>query len=161
MLILPVRAVQGKVRSTVREDGLFDRILYPTDFSDTAERAFATVAEIVGSTAVSRATLLHVQDKERVTSHLRDRLEEFNRIDQERLGRLAGRLKEQGHTDVKTEIIYGSPIQEILKMSKEGFTLIITGSQGRGYISEIFLGSVSHNVVRHSTCPVLLVPAVR
>jgi nucleotide-binding universal stress UspA family protein len=161
VLILPVRAVQGKVRSTVREDGLFDRILYPTDFSDTAERAFATVAEIVGSTAVSRATLLHVQDKERVTSHLRDRLEEFNRIDQERLGRLAGRLKEQGHTDVKTEIIYGSPIQEILKMSKEGFTLIIMGSQGRGYISEIFLGSVSHNVVRHSTCPVLLVPAVR
>jgi len=165
VLILPLRAVQGEVRSTVRADGLFNSILHPTDFSDTAERAFATVAEIVGSTAVSRATLLHVQDTERVTSHLRDRLDEFNRIDKERLDRLAKRLKEKGHTDVRTEIAHGSPIQEILKkskeMSKEGCTLTIMGSQGRGYISEIFLGSVSHNVVRHSACPVLLVPAVR
>jgi nucleotide-binding universal stress UspA family protein len=39
--------------------------------------------------------------------------------------------------------------------------LIVMGRQGRGPIPEIFLGSVSHNMVRHAPIPVLLVPALR
>jgi len=35
------------------------------------------------------------------------------------------------------------------------------GSQGRGFIKEVFLGSVSNNVARHSAASVLLIPAVR
>ncbi|MBW8382433.1 MAG: universal stress protein, partial [Youngiibacter sp.] len=39
--------------------------------------------------------------------------------------------------------------------------LIIMGSQGSGFMSELFLGSVSHNVLRHADCSVLVVPAER
>ncbi|MCA1785684.1 MAG: universal stress protein [Desulfobacteraceae bacterium] len=35
------------------------------------------------------------------------------------------------------------------------------GTQGRGFLGEFFLGSVSHNVARHSVAPVLLVPGLR
>ena len=35
------------------------------------------------------------------------------------------------------------------------------GSQGRGYVKELFLGSVSHNVSRQAASSVLLVPAKR
>ena len=34
---------------------------------------------------------------------------------------------------------------------------VILGARGRGYVSELFLGSVSHNVVRHAPAPVLVV----
>jgi nucleotide-binding universal stress UspA family protein len=32
------------------------------------------------------------------------------------------------------------------------------GTQGKGFIKEIFLGSVAHNVSRLAACPVLLIP---
>jgi len=37
----------------------------------------------------------------------------------------------------------------------------VMGSQGRGFVSESFLGSVSHQVARRSPAPVLLIPAKR
>jgi len=37
----------------------------------------------------------------------------------------------------------------------------VMGSQGRGFIGEVFLGSVSHQVVRRAPVPVLLVPTLR
>lgn len=136
-------------------------ILYATDFSDTAERAFGYLEHIVASGA-RRVTLLHVQDKARIGGHLEKQLVEFNRIDEGRLQRLRGRLLEKGAKDVRLEIPYGSPISEITRRAKEGeYAMIVMGSQGRGFISEIFLGSVSHNVVRQAPIPVLLIPAIR
>jgi nucleotide-binding universal stress UspA family protein len=133
-------------------------VLFTTDFSDNAERAFEQVKQIVANGA-HRVTLLHVQDKAKIDLHLTHRLEEFNRIDQERLERLKDELTRQGGADVTMRIPYGSPTQEILKLSAEDQdTLIVMGSQGRGFISEVFLGSVSHNVARHATVPVLIVP---
>ena len=39
--------------------------------------------------------------------------------------------------------------------------LVVMGSQGHGFIKELFLGSVSHGVARLSDASVLLVPARR
>jgi len=39
--------------------------------------------------------------------------------------------------------------------------MVVMGSQGRGFIGEVFLGSVSHTVTRHSKVPLLLIPAIR
>jgi len=107
-------------------------------------------------------TLLHVQDKTKIDRHLKQRLEEFNRIDQERLERLRDELTRQGATSVDIEIPYGSPTQEILRLAAEDEdTLIVMGGQGRGFIREVFLGSVSHNVARYAAVPVLIVPPIR
>lgn len=136
-------------------------VLYPTDFSDTAERAFMYVEQIVEKGA-QRVTLLHVQDQTRIGDHLKDRLEEFNQIDRARLNRLKARLQEKGAAKVWLSIPFGSPIQEILREARQdNHTLIVMGSQGRGMISEIFLGSVSHQIARLAPVPVLLVPAPR
>ena len=133
-------------------------ILYATDFSDHAHQAFDYVSKIVESGAL-RVTLLHVQDKARLGTHLKDRLEEFNEIDRGRLKMLKGRLKDIGNAQIDMEIPYGSPTEEILKRAKTGeASLVIMGSRGRGFVSELFLGSVSHNVTRHSETPVLLIP---
>lgn len=139
---------------------LSKRILFPTDFSDNAERAFAYVGKMA-ETGVHHITLLHVQDREQIEPHLQDRLEEFNSIDRARLDRLATSLRSRATATVDIEIAYGSPIQEIVnRANAQADTMIVMGSQGRGRIPETFLGSVSHQVVRLANVPVLLVPAI-
>jgi len=136
-----------------------EHVLFPTDFSDNAEHAFSYVEKIAES-GVKRVTLLHVQDQGKIDRHLKDRLAEFNRIDTERLERLKAELGKRGVRDVAIELPYGSPKQEILNRTHKGdISLVVMGSQGRGYISEVFLGSVSHAVTRHSEASVLLIPA--
>jgi nucleotide-binding universal stress UspA family protein len=40
-----------------------------------------------------------------------------------------------------------------------GATMIVTGSRGRGALAGAVLGSVSHNLIKHATVPVLVVHA--
>ncbi len=136
-------------------------LLFATDFSDTAQRAFTYVEKIVEN-GCKKVTLIHVQDKTRINPHLKNRLKGFNQIDQERLEMLKSKLIDKGAKRVDILLPYGLPISEILKASKKGeYSLIVMGSQGRGFVKELFLGSVSHNVVRQTSLPVFLVPAMR
>jgi hypothetical protein len=48
---------------------MVDHILFPTEFSDNAEQAFSTVKGLVANGA-KHLTLLHVQEKERISRHL-------------------------------------------------------------------------------------------
>ena len=53
----------------------------------------------------------------------------------------------------------GHPLPAILRvLETQDISLIVMGTQGKGFIKEIFLGSVAHNVSRLATCPVLLIP---
>jgi nucleotide-binding universal stress UspA family protein len=151
----------ARKRSEFARSHLIAHILHPTDFSDTAEHALCTVKELAKAGA-AKITLLHVQDEAHIGRHLRDRIQEFNRIDRVRLERVQAELRAAGVPDVSIEITCGSPTREIIRRSRDGDpTLVVMGSQGRGFISEVFLGSVSHNVARQSAVPLLLVPAVR
>ena len=140
---------------------LTGRIVLPTDFSDTAEEAFQWLKG--REVSLPKLTLMHVQDEVKIGKHLKDRLDEFNRIDSERLDRLKKSFNEaHPETDIEIVIDYGKPIRLILKYIKENeVCLTVMGSQGRGYIPETFLGSVSHQVARHSDSNVLFVPLPR
>lgn len=152
---------EAQIRCEVACDDLTRHILFATDFSDNAERAYGYLEKIV-EIGAKRVTLLHVQNKTRFAKHLEHRLDEFNKIDQARLGRVKEELEHTGAEEVNISIPYGFPIEEILKFSnEENPSLIVVGSQGRGFISNIFLGSVSYNVVRNAPVPVLVVPPVR
>jgi len=59
---------------------------------------------------------------------------------------------------LKSKIIFGSPIEEIVSLSKnKKFDLIVIGSRGYSGIKEVFLGSVANGVVHRSKVPVLVV----
>jgi nucleotide-binding universal stress UspA family protein len=163
VLIIRVEVVteEGRRRCKVACDQMPSHVLHPTDFSDNAEHAFGYVKRLVGC-GVKKVTLMHVQDKVRIGKHLRSRLAEFNEIDRGRLERMKLELMRKGATDVSIAIPYGAPVKEILKRARDENTpLIVMGSQGRGFIRDIFLGSVSHNVARHAQTCVLLIPALR
>jgi len=135
--------------------------LYPTDFSENADRAF-TVLEDLAAHGLRQVTLMHVQDRVRILPHLREKLEEFNDIDTERLKYLEDRLRKKGVTTVETRLAFGNPAIEILKaVRKLDPSLVVMGSQGRGFVADLFLGSVSHNLARLSPAPLLLIPPRR
>jgi nucleotide-binding universal stress UspA family protein len=53
----------------------------------------------------------------------------------------------------------GAPVPVILSAAvREGIDLIVLGSRGTGGFAELLLGSTSHQVAEHATCPVLIVP---
>jgi nucleotide-binding universal stress UspA family protein len=140
---------------------LLGNILFPTDFSENADLAFTWVEGLV-EYGVRRVRLLHIQDRARIDPHLSSRLEEFNRIDQERLTELSARLNAKRRTDVVLDIRYGSPFSEIMSAVEEDKSnLIVLGSQGRGFIPKLFLGSLSHNLARHAKCSLLIIPLPR
>jgi nucleotide-binding universal stress UspA family protein len=133
--------------------------LIPTDFSEPAGRAFHYLEHIAAHTHPLEVTLFHVQDQGRIHPHLAYRLDEFNRIDRERLEGLEKRLMEWGASKVHKEVEFGRPGPLIVeKIRKEGYSMLVIASQGRGYMAEAFLGRVANHVVHRSTIPVLVVP---
>lgn len=60
---------------------------------------------------------------------------------------------------VTIEVIEGYPVEEILSKSEEyDCDVIITGSHGKGFVSNALLGSVSERVFDRAHKPVIVVP---
>jgi nucleotide-binding universal stress UspA family protein len=59
---------------------------------------------------------------------------------------------------VESTIREGNTVQEITRLAKGGsFDLIVVGVRGVSKLRELLLGSVSEGVVKHASCPVLVV----
>jgi nucleotide-binding universal stress UspA family protein len=59
-------------------------------------------------------------------------------------------------------VVHGDPAIEICRVAEEGqFDLVVIGSHGSGFLKRVLLGSVSHHVLHHAPCPVLVVRGER
>lgn len=75
-----------------------------------------------------------------------------------RLEQLAGPLRSKGIA-VECEAVLGLAVDEILDQAKlRGSSYILLGSHGHGALYHLFSGSVVTGVLKHSTCPVIVVP---
>ncbi len=138
-----------------------EHVLFATDFSKNSEYAFNYLIKML-PLIKDRVSLVHIQDEYRISPYLDDKIEEFNKIDTGRLEAMKKLLLEKGCPEVGIILKYGSPSAEILKIMKDlSVDMAMMGSQGRGFVNEFFLGSVSHNIARQSTVPVMLIPANR
>ena len=137
-------------------------VLFPTDFSAASYDAFEVLKEMTAA-GVRQITLMHVQDQRRIDPYLLAQLSEFNAKDEARLDAMKKTLQDiNGDTEVDTVLFYGSPTRYILDAIEDrGIQLVVMGSQGRGFIRDVFLGSVSHNIARQAKASVLLIPARR
>jgi nucleotide-binding universal stress UspA family protein len=139
---------------------MYNKILIPTDGSQHAENALnhaITLVKSLGSDAL--LTVLHVKATLPIIEPLAGvdifKLQEDEA--QQIIQPTANRLREEGirHDWLS---IPGDPAQTICSMAKESlFELIVMGSRGLGRFSEVILGSVSHKVIQHAPCPVLIV----
>ncbi|MFA5182323.1 MAG: universal stress protein [Syntrophales bacterium] len=135
------------------------KILYPTDFSENALQALRLL-KTCRQEGEKEVILLHVQDTRRLFPYLKERMAEFDRIDEGRLAELKRQLLFVGYS-VRAELKTGIPFVEINKTAEaEDVTLIVLASHGKSNIKEALLGSVTEAVVQHHVRPVLVVPRI-
>ena len=68
-------------------------------------------------------------------------------------------LKDYDCKDVKTEVRFGHPGEEVVDYADEiGADLIIVPSHGYHGMKRFVLGSVAEKIIRHAKCPVLVLP---
>ena len=142
---------------------MFEKILFPTDFSDVAARALEFVKQLKDSGAEEVVVLNVIEEKFYYLS------EEYPTIDLETLDRnlkkdvmkkltsIANVLHEKGFK-VKVITAKGVPAGEIIRIEQqERVSIIVLGSHGMSNLKEMLLGSVSEAVIRKSKQPVLVV----
>jgi nucleotide-binding universal stress UspA family protein len=126
-----------------------NHLLFPTDFSATAERAFQVVQSIVDRCG-SSVTLLHIEaanDPHR-SDTTRARLEEK-----------AAALRKGGAAEVIVKLKTGNPAEEIARATMVGgVSLLVLGTQGHGFIDQLFLGSTCRELVGTAAVPILTIP---
>lgn len=85
-------------------------------------------------------------------------IQEVMREDSERLLNRVASLLPMNTGPVSKQIEAGTPAEAILAAAgREKAGLIVLGSRGLGPVKELLLGSVSHRVVTHASCPTLVV----
>ena len=140
------------------------RILVPTDFSPTAEKAFRFALNIA-TKAKGTVILYHVYTP--VESPFIDtgqKSKQYNTKTETNLVKRLQRLKKKvtAHTaDVPVSTIVGrSPvIDNILGFAEHNhIDLIVMGTQGASGLKKIIIGSVAARIVEKTDIPVLLVP---
>jgi nucleotide-binding universal stress UspA family protein len=133
-------------------------VLLPTDFSEISSRALEYVERLVAK-GLTRVTLLHALEVPAEDAFPPGYRELAIGAAQDLLGQWKQRLLNAGIPTVKDHFAVGHPLPAILQvLQSEDISLIVMGTQGKGFIKEIFLGSVAHNVSRLAPCPVLLIP---
>lgn len=139
---------KGAEGEAVPEENLFRHVLFPTDFSENADMAYDILLKMA-SFDIKKITLAHVFESE-------DQIQEADN----NLISLRLKLEDAGVKEVTYRLLEGNPTKALINtINTEDVSLVIMGSQGRGRVQEIFLGSLSHNIARHSDVSVLLIPS--
>jgi len=130
------------------------------------------VKELCKHGVAASVVLLHVVNKKRVEAMAQgvawagETALEFEeeikkRLIEEAAEKLEKMKGELSKAEVKTVVEYGSPVKKIIEVTeKEGISLIVMGSHGRGRFEELLLGSVSEGVIRFSKVPVFIVKKI-
>jgi nucleotide-binding universal stress UspA family protein len=125
----------------------------------TAERVAATggrLAEDLGA----RLVLVHVHEDPPLFNSKRDRERARNRAMRRGRQVLAEALEAlPAGLEPDSRVELGIPANELSQVAAEvGAALIIAGTRGRGRLTAALLGSVSRELARRVSCPVMIVP---
>ncbi|HAS18298.1 MAG TPA: universal stress protein [Nitrospiraceae bacterium] len=138
----------------------FGKILFPTDFSESAENA-SRYALSLAKKYGSKVYVIHVIEPFTYTTEFgldfSAQLKEMEASARRLLDDVAASIK-KNNLDVESVLITGEPFVEIIKYArKEQVDLIVMATHGRSGIEHMLMGSVAEKVVRKSPCPVLTI----
>ena len=89
---------------------------------------------------------------------VRDSLSERFHAEHRRIQEIADRLRRSGIAATAL-LVQGATVETIVEKASElEVDIIVIGSHGRGAMHQLLMGSVSEGVIRHSRCPILVVP---
>lgn len=136
----------------------WNRILVPTDFSETSQAAVRQGVELARERGAG-LILLYVGDAlSQVATEFPIGLDaSIADAERERLLRV---ISPADQVAVHPEFVMctGAPAEEIVRCAAEReVDLIVMGTHGRGGVSHLLLGSVAEKVIRTAPCPVLII----
>lgn len=133
-------------------DDITKKILFATDFSEISLNALDYLASFIafGSKEI---TIVHVQPLDKGSKG------DMNKHEIQRLENIKLLLTSKGNCHVNYKILHGNPSEQIIAEAEDDYSLVIMGSQGKGFFDKIFLGSVSQNVARYANTSLLLIPS--
>lgn len=139
-----------------------DHIMYATDFSETAHRAYDVVKYFEGNGLVGKISIIHIQGHHYMALSDPATFEDVTKKNREQLDKLRNELSDNTRENSEIIITFGTPAKEIVSAAEDNnATMLVMGSQGKGFIEKFFIGGVSTQVTRISRLPVLLIPAER
>jgi len=133
---------------------MFEKVLFPTDFSEYAQKTLECIGEIPG---IKELMLLHIVDATHPSKHgwthgphientkiLMDEKKEYSRVWVE--------SKNKSGCDNRRR-----SLQRILRTAEnEKVSLIVMSARGKSQIKDLLLGGVSTKVVRHAKTNLLI-----
>lgn len=148
---------------------MYKKILLPTDGSEYANKAAKQAiwiarqsgAELMVINVIETSSLVGLPAEDLIV-RIREMLKEEGQKSLEKISDMVMKSKEEDECqkDVKLslDIKEGSPSDVIIKtVEREGIDLIVMGTSGKHGLDRFLLGSVTENVVRSASCPVLVV----
>ena len=136
-----------------------ERILVPTDFSDTSEAALRYGVAIARAFK-AQLHLLHVPEHPGEAAETEYPIGLFENMQNAANDRLGHLLPEAEARELRPECVMrlGKPTDEIVRYAAEQkMDLIVMGTHGREGVTRMVTGSVAEKVVRRAPCPVLAV----
>jgi nucleotide-binding universal stress UspA family protein len=142
------------------------KILLATDGSEEANLAATTAADLAQKTGSElhivnvRPAPVYIEPTSEIAYWMSNIEESERKEAQQFLDAQTEQIKALGATVAQTHVRLGRPDEEIVILAEEiGAGLIAIGSRGLGGMRRVLMGSVSDSVVRHASCPVLVVRA--
>lgn len=136
-------------------------ILCPTDFSASSKHA---IEYALHWARISDATIILAHAVHIATEHLRDEAGHLLGFDQirERANKELQAVRTAVLGDYpRCEMLVepGDPYNVVMNLVKtRKVDLIVTSTRGRSDVGHLLIGSVAEKIVRHATCPVLVIP---
>lgn len=140
-------------------------ILFPTDFSDCGNYALPYAASLARSFGASVICVHVIEPIVPTVGYtgmteplpIADISEQLEDSAERELPRIAER-EECAGLDIEEIIAHGEAASEIVRVAEERQAdLIVISSHGRTGLGRILFGSTAEAVVRHASCPVLVV----
>lgn len=142
---------------------MYQKILVPVDGSPHSQYTLTQAVELARRFgAEAKVTVLHVGSFAALADlamvvDVHAMLEEEGKV-------ILARAEEAfvGTTfDHSSLYLTGDPVETICRVARDGYDVVVIGNRGRGLFAELLLGSVSHKVIQHAPCPVLVIRAAQ
>lgn len=139
-----------------------ENIIYPTDFSDTANIALPYALELARKTGAAVHIIHAIEEPYDFAPMVQDVKKEVNRKVEVLLRDMVEDIrKEQKYqeVDIQTHIKTGRTRYAIMDEARNlSADMIVIGTKGRTGLEKIFLGSTAAELIEHTSTPVWAIP---
>jgi nucleotide-binding universal stress UspA family protein len=150
---------KGQVKHKRKKARPISRILFPTDFSETSNKALQRAIALTEDFD-AELFLLHVVDDTLISTHVdEERQIVLKELRRHALDQMQKQLPAElvQHFETVAAVKRGEPGKQICAYAEaHGCDLIVMGSHGRTGVGRLLLGSVADKVVRRANCAVFL-----